>query len=126
MLADNDAIANIAVKDLAIARRFYEDTLGLRPAGTEGDELVAYRSGNTTVFVYRSAHAGTNRATAVTWVVGDAVASVAAELKARGVVFEHYDDMPGLALQGDLHVGEGMQIAWFKDPDGNILSIVSG
>jgi hypothetical protein len=47
------------------------------------------------------------------------------ELKAKGVAFEHYD-LPGLKVEGDVHVGEDMRIAWFKDPDGNILSIVSG
>jgi hypothetical protein len=45
-------------------------------------------------------------------------------LKAKGVTFEHYD-MPGMKLEGDIHIGGDMKIAWFKDPDGNILSIVS-
>ena len=47
------------------------------------------------------------------------------ELKAKGVAFEHYDNLPGLTVQGDVHVGGDMKVAWFKDPDGNILSIVS-
>ena len=72
--------------------------------------------------VYRSDFAGTNEATAVTWEVDDIEAEVAS-LKGKGIFFEHYD-MPGLALEGDVHVGEGMKIAWFKDPDGNILNIV--
>jgi hypothetical protein len=42
-------------------------------------------------------------------------------LKSKGVTFEHYD-MPGLSLEGDIHVGQGMKVAWFKDPDGNILN----
>jgi len=46
-------------------------------------------------------------------------------LKGRGVRFEHYD-MPGLTRQGDVHVAGDMKVAWFKDPDGNILSLVSG
>jgi hypothetical protein len=75
--------------------------------------------------VYRSENAGTNRATAVTWEVGKQVDKLVRELKAKGVAFEHYD-MPGLKVEGDVHVGEGMRIAWFKDPDGNILSIASG
>ena len=74
--------------------------------------------------VYRSKDAGTNKATAVTWVVGDEVHDVVQALKAKGVTFEHYE-MPRLTLEGDVHVGYGMQIAWFKDPDGNILNIVS-
>ena len=125
MLADKNAAANIAVKDLGRAQQFYEGTLGLRESGREGDEVIAYASGNSTILVYRSEYAGTNKATALTWVVGDDVAGVARALKAKGVAFEHYD-MPGLKLEGDVHVGHGMKVAWFKDPDGNILNIVSG
>jgi hypothetical protein len=47
------------------------------------------------------------------------------ELKEKGIFFEHYD-LPGLTQQGDIHVGEGMKTAWFKDPDGNILSLIEG
>jgi catechol 2,3-dioxygenase-like lactoylglutathione lyase family enzyme len=124
MLGDTDAVANIAVKDLAIARKFYEETLGLQPIDNQEDELVTYRSGNTRVNIYRSEFAGTNKATAVTWMVGDDIERCARELKEKGVAFEHYD-MPGLTLEGDLHVGYGMKVAWFKDPDGNILNLVS-
>ncbi len=125
MLGNKDAVANIAVKDLQAARKFYEGTLGLKAVGTEGDDLVAFRSGGSTLFVYRSDFAGTNKATAVTWNVGDEVDATVRDLKAKGVAFEHYT-MPGMKLEGDVHVGGGMRIAWFKDPDGNILSVVSG
>jgi catechol 2,3-dioxygenase-like lactoylglutathione lyase family enzyme len=124
MLRDSDAIANLAVKDLSKAKQFYEGTLEFEAVGREGDEVIVYRSGNTTFNVYRSNEAGTNKATAMTWRVGDTVKAVAQALKAKGVTFEHYD-MPGLTLEGDVHVGYGMQVAWFKDPDGNILNIVS-
>ena len=124
MLRDTDAVANLAVKDLKKAKSFYEGVLGLEPVGSHGDEVVVYRSGNTTLNVYRSKEAGTNRATAVTWDVGDEVGNVVKTLKSKGVKFEHYD-MPGLKLEGDIHVGEGMKVAWFKDPDGNILNLVS-
>jgi len=124
MLRDTDAIANLAVKDLSRAKKFYEGVLGFEPVGREGDELIVYRSGKTTFNVYRSKEAGTNKATAVTWAVGDKVHDVVQALKAKGVTFEHYD-MPGLTLERDVHVGYGMQVAWFKDPDGNILNIVS-
>jgi catechol 2,3-dioxygenase-like lactoylglutathione lyase family enzyme len=125
MLGHTDATANVAVKNLDTARRFYQDTLGLTPVGSEGDEVVVFKSGNSQLFVYRSQYAGSNKATAVSWVVGPDVERIARALKAKGVSFEHYD-MPGLQLQGDVHVGGGMKVAWFKDPDGNILSIVSG
>ena len=125
MLGNIDAVANLAVKDLAVARRFYEDTLGLAQVDAEGDEVVVYRSGNTRINVYRSSFAGTNQATAVTWQVGGDIERLAAALKAKGVRFEHYD-MPDTKLEGDLHVMGDMKVAWFKDPDGNILNLING
>jgi catechol 2,3-dioxygenase-like lactoylglutathione lyase family enzyme len=125
MLSNKDAAANIAVKDLETAREFYENTLGLMQVGTEGQELIVFKSGNSTINVYRSQYAGTNKATALTWVVGDDVEGVVRALKAKGVTFEHYD-MPGMSREGDIHVGGNMKVAWFKDPDGNILNIVNG
>ena len=47
------------------------------------------------------------------------------DLKAKGVTFEHYD-MPETKLDGDIHVAGNMKVAWFKDPDGNILNLVKG
>ena len=124
MLGDKNAVANLAVKNLEIAKKFYEDTIGLKPAGGEGNEVIVFRSGNSTINVYRSQYAGTNKATAVTWAVGDDVEGTVRALKAKGVKFEHYD-MPGMTRQGDVHIGGNMKVAWFKDPDGNILNIVS-
>jgi catechol 2,3-dioxygenase-like lactoylglutathione lyase family enzyme len=125
MLADKDAAANVAVKNLKTAKKFYEGTLGLKPVGKEGEDLIAYRSGGSTLLVYESKFAGTNKATALTWTVGHEVEGIVSALKAKGVSFEHYD-VPRMTRKGDVHVGGGMKIAWFKDPDGNILSIVSG
>jgi catechol 2,3-dioxygenase-like lactoylglutathione lyase family enzyme len=125
MLGNINAVANLAVKDLAVARRFYEDTLGLSQVDAEGDEVIVYRSGNTRINVYRSQFAGTNQATAVTWQVGGDIERLAAALKAKGVRFEHYD-MPDTKLVGDLHVMGDMKVAWFKDPDGNILNLING
>ena len=124
MLGSKDAFATIAVKDVKTARQFYADQLGLEEAGTEGTEFVYYRTGRSQIFVYKSRYAGTNEATAATWLVGD-VESVVRELKARGVAFEHYD-LPGATRRGDLHVAGDMTVAWFKDPDGNIHSVASG
>ncbi len=122
MLGTRNAVANLAVSDLDRARRFYTDTLGLKQVDSEGDELVVFQSGDSNINVYRSEFAGTNEATAVTWEVDDIDAEVNS-LKSKGVMFEHYD-MPDLEVKGDVHVGEDMKIAWFKDPDGNILNIV--
>ena len=95
MLGNRDAVANLAVKDLEAARKFYRDTLGLKQVDAEGDELIVFKSGNSTINVYRSEYAGTNKATAVTWAVGEDVEDVVRGLKAKGVTFEHYD-MPGM------------------------------
>ena len=124
MLGDKDAAANIAVKNLERAKKFYEDTLGLTQIGSEGQEAITFRSGNSTIIVYQSQYAGTNKATAVTWVVGQDVEGFVQQLKAKGIAFEHYD-MPGVTRNGDVHVAEDMKVAWFKDPDGNILNIVN-
>jgi catechol 2,3-dioxygenase-like lactoylglutathione lyase family enzyme len=125
MLGNRNAVANLAVKDLDRAKKFYEGTLGLKPVHAEGEELIVYQSGDSVVNVYRSKYAGTNQATAVTWAVGDDVEGVVRSLKAKGVTFEHYD-MPDTRLEGDVHIAGDMKVAWFKDPDGNILNIVSG
>ena len=124
MLGDHDAMATVAVRDLHAAARFYEDVLGLERVETMGEEAISYRSGATRLLVYRSTHAGTNRATAVTWGVDD-VDGVVAALRAKGVRFARYD-MPGVRHEGDVHVAGGMRNAWFEDPDGNIHAVVSG
>lgn len=127
MLGDNDAIATVAVMDLEAARTFYGETLGLKEqSGSDNPEVMTYQSGRSKLQVYRSQYAGTNEATAVTWAVGADLAQIVQALKANGVVFEHYD-LPQLSLQGDIHVANDgkLSVVWFKDPDGNILSIVS-
>ncbi|MBZ9987594.1 VOC family protein [Mesorhizobium sp. BH1-1-5] len=123
MLQNSNATANLAVKDLDKAKAFYEGTLGLKQVHDMGGELIVYKSGETVINVYHSQFAGTNKATAVTWTVGDQIEPIVKSLRAKGVSFEHYD-MPGLTLEGDIHVGQGMKVAWFRDPDGNILNLV--
>jgi catechol 2,3-dioxygenase-like lactoylglutathione lyase family enzyme len=125
MLGDKDAVANIAVKNLETAKKFYEETLGLTQIGAEGQEVIVFRSGSSTIYVYKSQYAGTNQATALTWVVGKDIEGVVQELKAKGVTFEHYN-MPDMTREGDIHVAGNMKVAWFKDPDGNILNIING
>ena len=125
MLAAKDAMATIAVKDLAAAKKFYGGTLGLKQADAEGPGVVTYRSGNSTIVVYQSQFAGTNKATSATWGVGDELETIVRTLKRADVVFEHYD-LPGLRREGDIHFAGDFRAAWFKDPDGNILHINSG
>ena len=124
MLGDKDVIATVAVKDLAAARKFYEGTLGLKVVDAAGTEAVTFSSGVAKLIVYRSQYAGTNQATALNWHVGAAIDEIVATLHDKGVAFEHYD-FPGMNRQGDVHVMGPTKSAWFKDPDGNIIALMS-
>lgn len=124
MLGSNDVVACLGVSDLDAAKQFYGETLGLE-VGMDTPGGIYYKSGSTGVFVYPTSFAGSNKATAAAWNVQDVPGAVE-ELKGKGVSFEHYPDMPGVTLEGDVHSMEGgMQAAWFKDPDGNILNLVN-
>lgn len=123
MLTDSAAIATIGVKKIDNAKKFYETVLGFKPIGDDKEGVAVYDSGGSKLFVYQSEFAGTNKATAATWVVDDVDGTVKT-LKGRGVNFEHYD-FPDMKLEGDVHVSGKMRAAWFKDPDGNILAIVN-
>jgi catechol 2,3-dioxygenase-like lactoylglutathione lyase family enzyme len=125
MLGDKDVIATIAVNDVSAARAFYEGKLGLQPEPSVEPSVLQYRSGRSQLLVYESQFAGTNEATAATWIVGNDIETVVGTLKAAGIAFEHYD-MPGMERHGDIHGTGQTRSAWFKDPDGNILAIVSG
>ena len=124
MLGTTQAMPTVAVKDLDVARKFYEEALDLKPTDTGEPEVLAYKAGNSTILVYKSQYAGTNEATVVTWIVGDDLEGVMQALKARGVAFERYD-LPGTTRNGDVHLAGSTKAAWFKDPDGNIHSLVS-
>jgi hypothetical protein len=75
------------------------------------------------LLVYPSEYAGTNQATAASWAAGDDFDAVVEELRAKGVTFEHYDDLPDTTREGDVHVTDEFKGVWFKDPDGNILAV---
>jgi len=120
MLGSFNIRPDIAVKDLARAKDFYGNVLGLKLVADNDEELV-FQSGVNKLNVYLSRYAGTNLATYVSWDVDDVDAAVET-LRGKRVVFEHYD-MPGMKLEGDVHVMDGMRAAWFKDPDGNVLCV---
>lgn len=121
MLGSNDVCACLAVKDMDAATKFYGQTLGLEK-GMETPGGTFFKSGDGGVFVYPSQFAGTNQATAAAWQVDDVDAAVN-ELKGKGVTFEQYDNIPDATREGDVHVMGDLRAAWFKDPDGNILSV---
>ena len=126
MLGKFSSIATVAVKDLNAAKEFYGKTLGLDEVHAEGSEAVTYRTGASSLIVYRSQYAGTNQATACNWTVGDEIDAIVKTLEAKRVNFQQYDGLPGLTREGNIHVGGPMRIAWFKDPDGNIHALMNG
>jgi catechol 2,3-dioxygenase-like lactoylglutathione lyase family enzyme len=124
MLGSRDAMATVAVKDMNVAKKFYENTLGLKRDSAENSEAITYKAGSSTLLVYRSQYAGTNEATAVTWPVDHDLEEIVQALRAKGVTFERYD-LPDTTRKGDVHEAGGTRVAWFKDPDGNIHALVS-
>ena len=127
MLARFNAAINLAVRDVEVARGFYVDVLGLMLERQQGDFLLSLKSGETRLLVYKSEFAGTNKATAVTWSVGDGFDALVTGLKAKGVTFEQYPGMTNVTVDGDIPISDAAnhRIAWFKDPDGNILSVLN-
>lgn len=128
MLADHDSSAILAVADLARARAFYEGVLGLEPeqgpaAPDPAPDMVVYRTGATRLVVYVSEYAGTNRANAVVWDVGEDLDAIVAALEARGAAFEHYPEIG--RIEGNVHVAGPCRLVWLRDPDGNLLHINS-
>jgi predicted enzyme related to lactoylglutathione lyase len=122
MLQSSSMYAYIPALDMARARQFYERKLGLT-ARQEINGGVVYEFGKgTACFMYPTPNAGTSKASQAFWAVDD-IAREVAELKKRGVQFEHYDS-PDLKREGDIHTGGGARAAWFKDSEGNILAII--
>ena len=119
MLKNQNSSAIVAVTDIARAREFYGTTLGLDMVKGD-DNVMQFKTGATTLVVYRSDFAGTNKANAVVWGVGDEIEAIVADLTAKGVSFEHY---PGMDYKDGIHSGGDFKMVWFKDPDGNILHL---
>ncbi|KAB2350074.1 VOC family protein [Actinomadura rudentiformis] len=129
-LSSNRLTAMIAVTDMTQATEFYEGKLGLSAARTGADGSKVYTSdGRESMIVYPSPdHAGSSTATLVSWNVDD-VEQTVDELTSNGVTFEQYEGVLesgfdyGTDEKGISPRAGGGKVAWFKDPDGNILSI---
>ncbi|RKS69294.1 putative enzyme related to lactoylglutathione lyase [Motilibacter peucedani] len=122
MLSESRVHANVPAADLARARRFYSEVLGLEPAQEVGPSLVYTTSGGTSFLLYETEFAGLAGHTIAQWHVDDIEAEVAA-LSSRGVAFEQYD-MPGVSWSGGIATMPGMgRAAWFKDSEGNIMCL---
>lgn len=124
MLSSSRVEANIPAADLTRARDFYADALGLTPTrDVEGVQLSYRTDGGTTFNIYETAYAGQAGHTIAQWHVDDIEAEVR-DLKAKGVVFEVYEDMPGVRWDGEIASMPGLgRAAWFKDSEGNIMCV---
>jgi len=124
MLTDTKAYSGFAVDDVDRAREFYGDTLGLKTTmlDEENGLMALNLAGGRDTLVYRKPDLAPANYTILNFEVDEVEAAVD-ELSARGVSFERYDgfdqDEKGIAR------GNGPDIAWFKDPAGNILSVLS-
>jgi predicted enzyme related to lactoylglutathione lyase len=121
MLADRPINAILPAADLARAKRFYNEKLGLTPE-SEDPGGITYRCGEGTRFtVISSSGTASGTHTQMGWTVDDIEAEVA-DLKARGVVFEEYDT-PGLKTVNAVATTGPIKGAWFKDSEGNLLGL---
>ncbi|GAB3596135.1 VOC family protein [Angustibacter peucedani] len=124
MLQDSQAFSGFSVDDVPRAQQFYADTLGLDVSVGEGQGAIMtlHLAGGRDVIVYPKPNHEPATFTVLNFPVPDVGAAVA-ELVERGVTFERYDGMP----QDDDGVmrGHGPDIAWFKDPAGNVLSVIA-
>jgi catechol 2,3-dioxygenase-like lactoylglutathione lyase family enzyme len=122
-LTDAKLMAFVLTTDAARARAFYEGVLGLRITGEDEFALVVDANG-TTIRITKMKEWNALPHTVVGWLVDD-VAATARRLRERGVTFERYTFFE----QDELGIWSspgGAKVAWFKDPDGNVLSISSG
>jgi catechol 2,3-dioxygenase-like lactoylglutathione lyase family enzyme len=119
-LFEASAYPTVAVSDIDRAREFYEQTLGFTPTTVEPGGVFYPAGAGTRFLVYPSGEAGSNTATYLGFEVGD-IAGEVADLKGRGIAFEHYEgytNADGIADSGTV------LSAWFKDPDGNIVGVI--
>jgi catechol 2,3-dioxygenase-like lactoylglutathione lyase family enzyme len=119
---DRRCAAMLPATDMARARQWYIDTLGVKP-GMEDENGIQFQTGDGTEFwVYPSQYAGTNQATAMGFMARDLSAEMD-ELKSKGVTFEEYD-IPGVkTVDGIAEFAPGERGAWFKDSEGNIVAL---
>ncbi len=122
MLQDFPMYAYIPAKDMARARQFYEEKVGLKPSQETNGGVVYEFGKGTACFMYPTPNAGTSQASQAFWSVADVDREIET-LKARGVVFEDYD-MPGERSAAGAVTAGGAKAAWFKDSEGNIMALI--
>ena len=122
MLGDSKAFSGFAADDIPAARKFYEETLGVKVSEDHG-LLTLHLAGGNNVLIYPKPNHVPATFTVLNFPVED-VDKAVDELTRRGVRFEIYD-MPDINSDAKgIMRGKGPTIAWFKDPAGNILSVL--
>lgn len=111
----------LPVKDLARARRFYEDALGLQAGAAKPDGKFVYRCGGTEIALFPKPEGTQARHTALSFRVDDIAAAIRT-MKSRGVVFDDYD-LPDFKTVEHVCVLGSEKAAWFQDSEGNILCL---
>lgn len=111
---------SIPVRDMARARKFYTETLGLEVA-SEDELSVNFHSSGGLISLTESRVAVISRHNLVTWVVDD-IQSAVGQLRAKGIVLEKYA-LPGVEVKDGIAYLNNERIAWFKDSEGNILAV---
>jgi catechol 2,3-dioxygenase-like lactoylglutathione lyase family enzyme len=124
VLRDYPIHASLATSDVPTARAWYADKLGWEPT-REWPDLLVYDVGHTQFSVYPTPSAGSAKNTVMFWLVDDLAAEMA-RLRERGVTFEEYDFGEIKTVDGVMSDERGNNTAWFKDADGNILTILDG
>jgi catechol 2,3-dioxygenase-like lactoylglutathione lyase family enzyme len=123
MLKESKAFSSFSADDIAKAKEFYGRTLGLDVTDSDEGTLTLRLAGGATVLVYPKPNHAPATFTVLNFPVAD-VEKAVGELTQRGIRFERYD-LPDLKTdENGIFRGEGPLIAWFKDPAGNILSVV--
>ena len=125
MLQSSKAFSGIAVKDLAQAKHFYDEVLGLTVEEGDMGMLVLRLTGNRPILLYPKPDHVPATYTVLNFPVDDVAATVAA-LSERGVTFEHYEGSPAQTDDDGVFRGGGPLIAWFTDPSGNVMSVIEG
>lgn len=120
MLTNSPVTPTLPTVDIGRSRSFYEGILGLKVNRADGNSVMYDCGGGTMLFVYKRPESHAEHTEAAFKV--DDIEKEMEELRGKGVVFEEYD-MPGMKTENGIAAMDGMKSAWFKDPDGNILSL---
>ncbi|WP_189600414.1 VOC family protein [Streptomyces lateritius] len=121
MLADSPVVAIVPVADMARAKRFYTETLGLPLTKESAEDTRLDSGGGTTIGLYETPYGGKAEHTLASWKVDDLDGEMS-RLRSKGVTFEEYD-LPGIKTVDGVVESETMRGAWFKDSEGNILCL---